>query len=426
MAWQKRNMFSSAVDMQRGGAVPWPNYQMGGPIMPTQLFEEGDQDINMALNNMAGITNPSIEQIKETEMPLVGDEMTMDQGPASFEDALGELKQSFYDEIISYVSQLQDMGEMEKYLKGIGVAYSNELRKLKKTFNVEEIHPDEELLTPNFIVELQNMLTAPEMQLGGLIKSEADLIEYNVPVSWKAWQLLTDEQKERWVQSSLAASAGSSGTATSPLDVVYREGTKGQPPVTVGQRLNQIIEDRKKLARQSAEMPLTKQGGFGGFAEQMNAYRANQAAAQDKVLADELDMLQYGQNRYGTKSGTEWTADLRNRIFDEPDPVMSPKDWLDSAEAAARADQVDPVEILPWTMVYLAVMGKQEVIEALQGEGSVFGRVKKVDTDVNGVKVPQNMTFSDYVLHLQKTDDTFTLDKARQYIATFNSLDAGD
>ena len=54
MDWKKRNMFSSAVDMQRGGAVPWPGYLYGGltgdPIMPTQLFEEGDQDINMALN----------------------------------------------------------------------------------------------------------------------------------------------------------------------------------------------------------------------------------------------------------------------------------------------------------------------------------------------------------------------------------------
>ena len=35
MAWQKRNMFSSAVDMQRGGAVPWPGYFTGGQIRPT-------------------------------------------------------------------------------------------------------------------------------------------------------------------------------------------------------------------------------------------------------------------------------------------------------------------------------------------------------------------------------------------------------
>jgi len=386
MAWQKRNMFSSAVDMQRGGAVPWPNYQMGGEIMPTQLFEEGDQDINMALNNMAGMTNPSIEQIKETEMPLVGDEMTMDQGPASFEDALGELKQSFYDEIISYVSQLQDMGEMEKYLKGIGVAYSNELRKLKKTFNVEEIHPDEELLTPNFIVELQNMLTAPEMQLGGLIKSEADLIEYNVPVSWKAWQLLTDEQKERWVQSSLAASAGSSGTATSPLDVVYREGTKGQPPVTVGQRLNQIIEDRKKLARQSAEMPLTKQGGFGGFAEQMNAYRANQAAAQDKVLADELDLIQYGQNRYdtrGTGKKSNWTAALQQGIFPGPeDAVIDPVKIYEQATDAAK-QAIDPAT---YVIVHLAQGGHQGLVEIVDAS---LGAIKNLDE--------RPINFSDFV-----------------------------
>ena len=68
MAWQKRNLFSSAVNMSSGGSVPWPSYLTGGltgdpttsgPVMPTQLFEEGDQDINMALNNMSSTTNPS-------------------------------------------------------------------------------------------------------------------------------------------------------------------------------------------------------------------------------------------------------------------------------------------------------------------------------------------------------------------------------
>ena len=141
MDWQKRNLFSSAVNMSSGGSVPWPSYQVGGPVMPTQLFEEGDQDINMALNNMSSTTNPSLDQIKDTEMPVVEGEMAMDQGPDNFESALSMLKQEFYDEIGSFISKTKDMAQIEKYLKGLNSAYTNELTRLKKDFGIEEIHP---------------------------------------------------------------------------------------------------------------------------------------------------------------------------------------------------------------------------------------------------------------------------------------------
>ena len=281
MAWQKRNMFSSAVDMQRGGSVPWPSYegggiigatpkerkrmftiwdkmtqgqkekvmdgkryQMGGAVMPTQLFEEGDQDINMALNNMASMTNPSLEQIGETEM--VEGEMMEDQGPASFEDALGMLKQEFYDQIGSFVTKTKDMAQIEKYLKGISVAYSNELDKLKREFDITDVHPDEELLTPDFVAEIQNMVTAPEMQLGGLVKTEADLEEYGIPFPWKVWELMSPEEKDNAMKMSLAARAG--GTA----------GDAGVDNSAMMQRVNEIIEERKNLAKQ-AYAPPTKQ-----------------------------------------------------------------------------------------------------------------------------------------------------------------------
>ena len=173
MAWQKRNMFSSAVDMQRGGSVPWPSYegggiigatpkerkrmftiwdkmtqgqkekvmdgkryQMGGAVMPTQLFEEGDQDINMALNNMASMTNPSLEQIGETEAVSIGPsmegEMAMDQGPASFETDLMDLKDEYTQEIMSYIGKPGAIEKLEPFLKTMQLSYDKDLTELRK------------------------------------------------------------------------------------------------------------------------------------------------------------------------------------------------------------------------------------------------------------------------------------------------------
>ena len=409
MPWQKRNMFSSAVDMQRGGSVPWPSYegggaigatpkerkrmfpiwakmsqgqkekvmdgkryQMGGAVMPTQLFEEGAQDINIALNNMASMTNPSLEQIGETEM--VEGEMMEDQGPASFEDALGMLKQEFYDQIGSFVTKTKDMAQIEKYLKGISVAYSNELDKLKREFDITDVHPDEELLTPAFVAEIQNMVTAPEMQLGGLVKTEADLEEYGIPFPWKVWELMSPEEKDNAMKMSLAARAG--GTA----------GDAGVDNSAMMQRVNEIIEERKNLAKQ-AYAPPTKQGGILGFATQYNASKAAQAAAMDKALSDELDVIQYGQNRYGTRGtgkDSKWTAALQEGIFDQEDAILDPeKIYKQAVDAAGKGMADDPSTYVP---VHLAQGGHQGLVEEVDAS---LAAIKNIDG------LPIN--FSDFV-----------------------------
>tara|TARA_R100000808_G_scaffold1445_1_gene6604 strand:+ start:1097 stop:2431 length:1335 start_codon:yes stop_codon:yes gene_type:complete len=409
MPWQKRNMFSSAVDMQRGGSVPWPSYegggiigatpkerkrmftiwdkmtqgqkekvmdgkryQMGGAVMPTQLFEEGDQDINMALNNMVSMTNPSLEQIGETEM--VEGEMMEDQGPASFEDALGMLKQEFYDQIGSFVTKTKDMAQIEKYLKGISVAYSNELDKLKREFDITEVHPDEELLTPAFVAEIQNMVTAPEMQLGGLVKTEADLEEYGIPFPWKVWELMSPEEKDNAMKMSLAARAG--GTA----------GDAGVDNSAMMQRVNEIIEERKNLAKQ-AYAPPTKQGGILGFATQYNASKAAQAAAMDKALSDELDVIQYGQNRYGTRGtgkDSKWTAALQEGIFDQEEAILDPeKIYKQAVDAAGKGMANDPSTYVP---VHLAQGGHQDLVESVDAS---LAAIKNLDG--------RPINFSDFV-----------------------------
>jgi hypothetical protein len=155
MNWKGRKMFSSAVNMVGGGSVPYPSYQQGDLVMPAPLFEEGDQDINMALNTMASTTSPSVSDVKETvsmDMGAMGamGEMPKDQGPSSFENALKNLKQDFYDEISGFVMKTKDMEKIQSYLKNMSVAYSNSLQKLKKEFGITEAFPNEQLLTPSF------------------------------------------------------------------------------------------------------------------------------------------------------------------------------------------------------------------------------------------------------------------------------------
>ena len=407
MAWQKRNLFSSAVNMSSGGSVPWPSYLTGGltgdpttsgPVMPTQLFEEGDQDINMALNNMSSTTNPSLDQIKDTEMPVVEDEMAMDQGPDNFESALSMLKQEFYDEIGSFISKTKDMAQIEKYLKGLNSAYTNELTRLKKDFGIEEIHPEEELLTPSFIAELQAMVTAPEMVYGGLVTSEKDLVKYGIQVPWEVWQMGSEEEKDNWIGIGLSAKAG----ATTGVEGV----NEGQEAMMA--RINKIIEDRKLLAK-DAYAPPTKQGGILGFATQYNATKAAQSAAKDKALADEMDVIQYG-NRYGTKTtgtGPKMTAELQNRMFEKPDPTLDPgtiyKKILDEAASGSLAPE-DPSSYVP---VRLAIMGQQALIEQYHPNFGVIKTYKGVPTN-----------FSDYVK--QRQIETITIAEEDGKFGDFN------
>ena len=402
MAWQKRNLFSSAVNMSSGGSVPWPSYQVGGqvgaPVMPTQLFEEGDQDINMALNNMSSTTNPSLDQIKDTEMPVVEGEMAMDQGPDNFESALSMLKQEFYDEIGSFISKTKDMAQIEKYLKGLNSAYTNELTRLKKDFGIEEIHPEEELLTPSFIAELQAMVTAPEMVYGGLVTSKEDLVKYGIQVPWEVWQMGSEEEKDNWIGIGLSAKAG----ATTGVEGV----NEGQEAMMA--RINKIIEERKGLAK-DAYAPPTKQGGILGFATQYNATKAAQSAAMDKALADEMDVIQYG-NRYGTKTtgtGPKMTAELQNRMFEKPDPTLDPgtiyKKILDEAASGSLAPE-DPSSYVP---VRLAIMGQQALIEQYHPNFGVIKTYKGVPTN-----------FSDYVK--QRQIETITIAEEDGKFGDFN------
>ena len=415
MNWKGRKMFSSAVNMVGGGSVPYPGYLTGDLVTPT-LFEEGDQDINMALNTMASTTSPSVSDVKETvsmDMGAMGamGEMPKDQGPSGFENALKNLKQDFYDEISGFVMKTKDMEKIQSYLKNMSVAYSNSLQKLKKEFGITEAFPNEQLLTPSFLTEIKNMLTAPGMQAGdlaGLVQKPEDLAQYGLgSFPWNVWQGLSDEEKER-----LLKAGGSALLGTQQVDT-----TKQQQ---VMERINKIIEERKQLAEKSVAVPLTKQGGFGGFVEQVNALRAGQAAARDKVLADELEMIRLG-NQLSSKAqgqGPEYTADLKGVIFDDDEGPVIEKDAI-YKQVMQQATDTNFIRRLgnaalpsDYVSVQLAITGHGDIVD-LHDES--LSSIKNID----GTPI----SFADYVIQRVKQDGgTFDPKKSSVYVNDFRAL----
>ena len=128
------------VPMMAGGSVPYPGMETGGVVPQTQLFEEGDNELNASLNMMASVSNPDVPDMP---MPMmdekveVKEEATMDQGPDGFRMAVDDLKATFKSEIDNYVSKagVENIG---KYLKSMSVAYNNQLNNLRKQFKVDK------------------------------------------------------------------------------------------------------------------------------------------------------------------------------------------------------------------------------------------------------------------------------------------------
>ncbi len=284
MNWKGRKMFSSAVNMVGGGSVPYPGYLTGDLVTPT-LFEEGDQDINMALNTMASTTSPSVSDVKETVSigPSMEDQMTTDQGPS-----LDSVKEKYQNIARQFAKNLSEQGgTMDLFMKQankIEIAYSNEVEKMG-----EEVVVGDELLTPDFMQEIQMIFSddIPQMQPGGVVpgsitkeqaQAQIDNLGYGNRFTAEQWMGLSEEDREKWTRLAPAINTQS-----------------GQKDTQMGMdRIDQILQERQKLAPQMAYAKPTKQGGILGFATQFNETKALEAAAKDKAYADALNAIRYG------------------------------------------------------------------------------------------------------------------------------------
>ena len=277
MNWKGRQMFggkpSGIVQMMGGGMTPYPThvmpdgtvmpgathgpgYEVGGVVPETKLFEEGDSDINSALNTMVGFTQPSVPDMPASNgMAMGGGDMMMDQG-SGYENAVVKLKEEFKNEIRNYVSETgkENLG---KYLKDMNMTYSNALEALKKNYKITVSNPSDELLNEEFLQEVMIMADQqeiPKMENGGLvdeITDQAGLDKYKIPLPLEVWLNLNKTQKNAYLMNSLAKNDF--------------EGTQGLDTYNANiQDLVQQAEDLiPEIGQAAGSKYKTKEGGTG-------------------------------------------------------------------------------------------------------------------------------------------------------------------
>ena len=421
MNWKGRQMFSdrehgivsglSPINMTNGGSVSYPSYQNGGqiPPMPMELFEEGDQDINMALNSMVGTTSPSIGQLEETEEISIREEpMGEEPRTMDYETELFELKQDFYDDIMSYITQVQDMAQVEKYLKGIRIAYGEQLKKLKRKYDVADYMAEEELLTPDFLTEIQQVLSnedaLPGFQVGGLvIEKEQDLKDLGIGLSLIQWNYLDEETQKRYIQEALVRKAtGDTQTDTgydmTRLDAALKRARENAKAIgkAAGARktaMDELYTKRltpaqiRAIGTAAGGAAATKQGGIRGFAGQYNAARGAEAAARDLIYRDEIenmpetqtaaeakamaDILQSEIAREqaiatasirGTTSSNEPTAAAKNFMLLGKDPDITGGDLFKAGMKVAEAEGYNPSDHQNIAVIFMLQAGRQDSV----------------------------------------------------------------
>jgi len=306
--WKKRKMFSNReqgimsgldpVPMMAGGSVPYPGMETGGVVPQTQLFEEGDNELNASLNMMASVSNPDVPDMP---MPMmdekveVREEATMDQGPDGFRMAVDDLKATFKSEIDNYISKagVENIG---KYLKSMSVAYNNQLNNLRKQFKVDKVDPEDQLFTEQFLAEF--MTDVPGMQSGGVVLTQEQLDEFfgegRFPL--EEWNKYSPDIQEFFMRRArIAKLEQDQATAGSQIDL---------------SKLEELQAERRTLAPQigaAARAGVATVGSPSGrYLAGLTAGKQAETAALDKALVGEIDIqkaILNAQARAGTTSG---------------------------------------------------------------------------------------------------------------------------
>ena len=324
--WKKRKMFSNReqgimsgldpVPMVQGGYVPFPGMQVGGVVPQPQLFEEGDAEVNDALNSLANITKPDVPDMpmpKIEEKVEVKEEVTEDQEPDGYKGAVSKLKETFKEEIRSYVAQgnLDNLGD---YIKNMNLTYTNELDKLKAKFGVEVEDPNDKLFDSQLIDEIMQADTIPGMKNGGVVENiatEEDLAKYGINVPIEIWQSMSKAQKETYLFAAIAEQSAKRDTAKADTS-----------------RLAQLLKERRDLAEEAASAAgsayASTGSDLGELIGKISAAKGARASTLDRALADEI-----AAERAALKAGTSTSgrfnlpADTLNRMIlgEEPEDM---------------------------------------------------------------------------------------------------------
>ena len=266
---------------------PIQGMQDGG--LALDLFEEGDEDINAPLNMMAQAVSPSLSDITPTAPTEIGeaiDEETalMDQGFGEYQVELQSLKETFKDEIRSYVAQAGTT-DLEKYLQRMDVVYNNQLNKLKNKHGITEALPEDILLTEDFIAELIGPSGAEipsfEDGIGPLTQDQLDKMFGKGRMPLERWNELNPKQQGMYLSLADVARLEQDTTSASGLDMT---------------ELNRLIKERRGLAGEIGE---AARSGYSSVQDPVShffsARKAGERAelgAREKMIADEIALQQ--------------------------------------------------------------------------------------------------------------------------------------
>ena len=153
---------------------PPTNMQAGG-MVGAELFEEGDSDINNALNTMASVSNPEVPDMPASNgMSILGgemgsEEMMMDQGLEEME--VLELKAKYQEVALATVEAankaIQEGAPPEQLKEPI----KERLTAIDKQYR-QKTGAEDTILTPEFMAKLQGLTSViPAMQDGGEVSS---------------------------------------------------------------------------------------------------------------------------------------------------------------------------------------------------------------------------------------------------------------
>lgn len=351
--WKKRKMFSNReqgimsgldpVPMVQGGYVPFPGMQVGGVVPQTQLFEEGDNELNEALNSLASITKPDVPDMpmpKMEERVEVKEEVTEDQGPDGFRMAVDELKRTFKSEIDQYIAEGGGKN-LGKYLTNMNIVYSNELKKLREKYDVTIESPEDQLFTEAFLSEAMGKI--PGMSNGGLfelvqeIDTQEELDKYGIKFPLDVWMRMKEEPKEKLLLTSIAQ-----------LNAAQAATTGGTTDTT---RLNELLQERRALAKQAASAAgsayATTGSPLGELIGKINAAKAAEVGVMDKALADEIAAERTALKAGTTTKGGRVTipADTLNAIFGvsgSDETVDLSRTFTDAIEQKQKFGDPDP------------------------------------------------------------------------------------
>ena len=417
MNWKDRRIFSgqergilsgmTPVEMTHGGMTPYPQeYQTGGmvyrpnrpgrpgpgpggPVLPeldlsqhnhpqlhsheggpqlfqtgglvgTELFEEGDEDVNDALNTMATITNPEVPDMPD--MPGMPD-MPVGPGPSTdvetepttdmeYETTVMQLKEKFQNDIRSYVAQAGTT-DLEKYLQDMNIAYKNRLNEIKQQYNVTEFFPEEELLTENFVMELTEPSAIPGMKNGGeVLDTQEKLDKFFGPnaYSLKEWQAIGNQEmrelfKRRYnILKFQDKASGTSGSTDAPIDRSV---------------LDALMKQRREAAAETGEAARRNYASTSSSLlhnyDAGSAGRVAQAEAVDKAItgdiATEVGLLSAQARGSGTTSRADLPAAVvSNLLLDQEESDQHTIEEDSWKQLTTGKDKIDTSEAVKDTM----------------------------------------------------------------------------